>query len=271
MGYEKKGLGVGIVDNDPCALKSLANIIGGISHCVVLWVSESGSLALHRCASARGRKPDVLIVDMSLNDTDGPTLCNAIHTVTPHMVCIGVTAYPTARFRERAQQCGITQLIDKQSVHSMLPTLLIELNESSRQDPSEQSPQFSQSCRTNPSHQPTPSTLLDQSQTRYTTHAAPNHSTHYLAEHSTNHVPNHTSLSTTEQVANHSGAILTPLSPREEEIISLYAQGLSTADITCRLQISTPSVYTYQNRAIGKLHARTLTHAVYIATTLGLI
>lgn len=248
MEYEQRELGVCIVDNDPCALRTMAGIVTDTPHCILLWICESGSVAVHRCAGGRGRKPDVLIVDMSLNDTDGPALCAAIRSVVPDVVCLGVTAYPTARFRERARRCGIMQLIDKQSAHHALPALLTALSRTGQPD---------RPCQ---SAHPNHSSQVDQ----------PAHTRHSATPRPLNHAANPADdAGRRDDIA--ATAIPIPLSPREREIISLYAQGLSTADIAERLRISCPSVYTYQNRAIGKLHARTLAHAVHIATMLGLV
>jgi DNA-binding NarL/FixJ family response regulator len=62
---------------------------------------------------------------------------------------------------------------------------------------------------------------------------------------------------------------LTPLTPRETEIILLVAGGLSNAEIATRLTISEETVKTHVGRILVKLGLRDRTHAVIYAYEIG--
>lgn len=57
------------------------------------------------------------------------------------------------------------------------------------------------------------------------------------------------------------------LSPRETEVISLYAQGVSGPQIGKRLDISTGTVSTYLARIRTKFAARNRVHAAVLWAT----
>jgi DNA-binding NarL/FixJ family response regulator len=61
------------------------------------------------------------------------------------------------------------------------------------------------------------------------------------------------------------------LSPREREVISLLAEGLTGPQIAERLYISPATVRTHVENAMGKLEARTRVHAIAIALRQGLL
>jgi DNA-binding NarL/FixJ family response regulator len=54
------------------------------------------------------------------------------------------------------------------------------------------------------------------------------------------------------------------LSEIEKEILSLYARGMSRAEIARHTRLSANTVGHYLTTAKDKLHARSLAHAVYI-------
>jgi NarL family two-component system response regulator LiaR len=61
------------------------------------------------------------------------------------------------------------------------------------------------------------------------------------------------------------------ITPRELEILSLIAQGLSNREIAARLFVSENTVKTHCSRAFDKLGARRRTQAVQLGKQLGLI
>ena len=62
-----------------------------------------------------------------------------------------------------------------------------------------------------------------------------------------------------------------PLTPREQEVLQLLAQGLPNKSIARRLGISDHTVKFHVNAIMGKLNAQSRTEAVVRATQLGLI
>lgn len=61
------------------------------------------------------------------------------------------------------------------------------------------------------------------------------------------------------------------ITPREHEILTLIAQGLSNREIAGRLFVSENTVKTHSSRLFDKLNARRRTQAVQIAKEAGLI
>ncbi|MBW3092496.1 response regulator transcription factor [Bifidobacterium sp. 82T10] len=54
------------------------------------------------------------------------------------------------------------------------------------------------------------------------------------------------------------------LSPKERDVLRLYADGLTTREIADRLGVGTPTVATFERRALAKLGARSRAHAISI-------
>jgi DNA-binding NarL/FixJ family response regulator len=68
-----------------------------------------------------------------------------------------------------------------------------------------------------------------------------------------------------------SEALVEPLTPREEEVLQLLADGLANKAIALQLGISEHTVKFHVNAILGKLGAQSRTEAVVRATRLGLI
>jgi DNA-binding NarL/FixJ family response regulator len=68
-----------------------------------------------------------------------------------------------------------------------------------------------------------------------------------------------------------SEALVEPLTPREEEVLQLLADGLANRAIALQLGISEHTVKFHVNAILGKLGAQSRTEAVVRATRLGLI
>jgi DNA-binding CsgD family transcriptional regulator len=61
------------------------------------------------------------------------------------------------------------------------------------------------------------------------------------------------------------------ITPREHEILTLIAAGMSTREIAAKLFVSENTVKTHSSRLFDKLNARRRTQAVQIAKNAGLI
>jgi DNA-binding NarL/FixJ family response regulator len=64
---------------------------------------------------------------------------------------------------------------------------------------------------------------------------------------------------------------LEPLTPREEEVLHLLAEGLSNREIGEQLHLTEGTVKNYVSAIIAKLHANDRTHAVVTAIRRGLV
>ena len=61
------------------------------------------------------------------------------------------------------------------------------------------------------------------------------------------------------------------LTPRENEVLALIAEGLSNREIARRLFVSEATVKTHINNLFAKAHLRDRAHAVSYAYTHGLV
>jgi DNA-binding NarL/FixJ family response regulator len=65
--------------------------------------------------------------------------------------------------------------------------------------------------------------------------------------------------------------LVEPLTPREEEVLDLLAEGLSNKEIAARLHLTEGTVKNYVSAVIAKLQANDRTHAVVTALRRGLV
>lgn len=234
-----------MVDNDPLALRLLTAAVSKIPSCTLMWVCEHGTTAIQRCLSAVSACPDVLIVDMSLDDMTGDQVCAAVRRENADIAVIGITAYTVGRYRRRMIHAGAQALIPKDRLHDALAPAIAQVTAGRPFDP-------------DAAHGDATETFL----TPHQAHAA------LLAEHP-NHPespehPEHPAPSDEERQT-------VALSQREHETLAAYAQGLSTREIASRMHVTESAVYSYQSRAIRKLNARNVIQAAVTAVRRGLL
>ena len=115
---------VAVLDNDPWSARSLAQWIENSAPSThVIWQTSSAAEALHRCLYGM-HKPDVLILDMALNDASGPSVCMQIRKSTSSMGIIGVTAYDPEQYVDDLAQAGAQALVAKERLAADLKKLL---------------------------------------------------------------------------------------------------------------------------------------------------
>ena len=112
---------IAIIDNDRFALNALRHNIESMSpdfH--VIWTEQEGSIGIVK-AMTRQTKPQVLILDISLNDMSGIQVCRAIRQRSKTIGIITITSYQQNRFRQEAVTAGAQALLSKES-----PNLTLE-------------------------------------------------------------------------------------------------------------------------------------------------
>src|ERR1700691_2648046 len=100
-----------VVDDHPIVRQGLALLINREPDLVVCGEAEEAMGALHVLASAR---PDVLIVDISLNGPDGLDLLKSIRTTHPTLPVLILSMHDESIYAERALRAGANGYIMKQ-------------------------------------------------------------------------------------------------------------------------------------------------------------
>ena len=105
---------IGIVDNDRFALALIAQTVGrAVPGGQVLWSVESGAGALHHCLYGGDACPDVLLLDVSLTDMDGLTVCRRIRESSARPAVLCITSYDVGHYRGAAIEAGAQGLVSK--------------------------------------------------------------------------------------------------------------------------------------------------------------
>jgi DNA-binding NarL/FixJ family response regulator len=100
-----------VVDDHPIVRQGLALLINRESDLVVCGEAEEAMGAMHVLASAR---PDVLIVDISLNGPDGIDLLKNIRNTHPTLPVLILSMHDEMIYAERALRAGANGYIMKQ-------------------------------------------------------------------------------------------------------------------------------------------------------------
>lgn len=100
-----------VVDDHPIVRQGLALLINRESDLVVCGEAEEASGAMHVLASAR---PDVLLLDISLNGPDGLDLLKHVRTTHPSLPVLVLSMHDESVYAERALRAGANGYIMKQ-------------------------------------------------------------------------------------------------------------------------------------------------------------
>jgi DNA-binding NarL/FixJ family response regulator len=100
-----------VVDDHPIVRQGLALLINREPDLLVCGEAEEAMGAMHVLASA---KPDVLIVDISLNGPDGIDLLKNIRTIHPTLPVLILSMHDESIYAERALRAGANGYIMKQ-------------------------------------------------------------------------------------------------------------------------------------------------------------
>jgi DNA-binding NarL/FixJ family response regulator len=100
-----------VVDDHPIVRQGLALLINRELDLVVCGEAEEATGAMHVLVSA---KPDVLIVDISLNGPDGLDLLKNIRTTNPTLPVLILSMHDESIYAERALRAGANGYIMKQ-------------------------------------------------------------------------------------------------------------------------------------------------------------
>lgn len=242
-----KPITVGVVDNDTLTLGALRAFLTRLRDIDVAWTSGDGSHAIDLCRNPRNR-PDVLLIDMSMEPLPGTEVCRRIHALglTTGLVCI--TSFTLRTYAARAAEAGAQAIVSKTDLAGMRDA--IRLAAQGKASPS-----------------PIPGLVF------------PN-----CRQISENTEGTGQSGNTVEVMRNADAADLSPgftagdgagtigiPSARELQIIRMVADGMETEEISRALALSRYTIATYLKRACDKLGARNRINLIAICERRGLL
>ncbi|KAB8289419.1 DNA-binding response regulator [Bifidobacterium ramosum] len=223
--YDRKRFRLAVVDNDPLTVTMLTLLIRrNLPEVDVTWACRRGRDAVARCLSADSR-PDVLLVDMSLEGMSGVEVCRRIRAATADVVLIGVTSFSLEHYAADALAAGAQCVMDKARVADICDAAVALVN--------------GRALRT-----------------QYVSELTAVQSHALLAKH------DETDADDDAAARLAAAAAVASLTDREREVMRLCAQGRSSREIGELLGVGESSVKTYVMRAARKLGARNRTQAV---------
>ncbi len=126
--YLGKRISIAIVDNDKLTLTMMKLMIKQLlPFAETCWTTAKGKTAIDKCLDKK-TQPDVLLVDMSLEDMTGYEVCRAIRSKTPQTVLIGITAFSLEKYYVQALENGAACLMDKAQVRDICQALCLLAN-----------------------------------------------------------------------------------------------------------------------------------------------
>ncbi|OXM99512.1 response regulator transcription factor [Bifidobacterium vansinderenii] len=110
---------IAIVDNDVLALTALRALIEQqLPQSTVIWTTDDGQTAVDRCLNEPTR-PDLLLVDMSMERMSGITVCRRIRTGTPDVKLLAVTSFTVDTYAAAAASAGAQGIVGKADVSKL--------------------------------------------------------------------------------------------------------------------------------------------------------
>ncbi|OXN01250.1 LuxR C-terminal-related transcriptional regulator [Bifidobacterium vansinderenii] len=227
--YDRRRFGLAVVDNDQLTLTMLTLLVRRLLPEVDMkWACRRGRDAIERCLSVDSR-PDVLLVDMSLEGLSGVEVCRQVRAATADIALIGITSFSLEHYATDALAAGAQCVMDKARVRDVCAAAVALANGRM------------------------PRTRYVSDMTAAQSHALLTTRT----EAETGNVADDGSPTRSNAAA--AAALLTE---REREVMCLCAQGRSSREIGELLGVGESSVKTYVMRAAKKLGARNRTQAV---------
>nr|WP_240541412.1 response regulator transcription factor [Bifidobacterium santillanense] len=112
------------MDNDPWSARSIARWVNGRSPAFhVMWCCTSAAEALHRCLFVQV-VPQVLLLDLALNEASGASVCARIRMRTDAIGVIGITAYDPDRYVDDMAKAGAQAVLAKERITAELADLI---------------------------------------------------------------------------------------------------------------------------------------------------
>ncbi|NMM94342.1 response regulator transcription factor [Bifidobacterium oedipodis] len=115
---------VGIVDNDVFALQAIAAYLKRAlpDSYSIAWLANSGGKALDFIRTEK--HPDVMLVDMSMEDMEGSSLIRAVRERDNHIYIIAITSFSLQEYANEASAAGAQTIIGKSELKKLVNTII---------------------------------------------------------------------------------------------------------------------------------------------------
>lgn len=231
---EREGTGaplptlVAAVDNDRMALLALKAIVPQLlPGARWLWGVQTADEAVARALDPETR-PRLLLVDMSLGESTGVEVCRRIRLRTDRVTLLAVTAFHTHDYADRVAEAGAQGIVSKADM-----------------------PRLMQAVRTVAAGGV------------YGAGSAASSVTDAIGTHAMFRTADEAHRMLVERAGETEGRREAPkLGAKEAETLHLLSRGLSYEQIASQWGVATSTVRTHAHRAVEKLGANSLAHAI---------
>lgn len=122
-------ISIALVIDDPVVLSTLQSLLERRYGFCVVWASQKGKDAVTRCLTLAA--PDVVIVDMSLEDMNGVDVCRKIHVGNDKVALLAITSHPKELYTAQAEECGAQGIVEMINTNEIATTARLLVQEKS--------------------------------------------------------------------------------------------------------------------------------------------
>lgn len=110
---------IGVLDNDSFALEKIVSILPQICPMLkVVWSTTSSQEAIRRCLDTLWR-PDILLIDVELDDTTAMEVCLQIRERIKHMPILAISSYSPRKYAAALARVGAQGILVKGDIPQM--------------------------------------------------------------------------------------------------------------------------------------------------------
>ncbi|WP_043166382.1 response regulator [Bifidobacterium callitrichos] len=120
---------IAIVDNDTRSLESLRQLLSDrLPSARIAWMTTSGKEALTMIGE---HTPSLLLLDMSLEDIQGPSICRRIRRESSAFPVLAMTSFSLKLYAAKAKTAGAQGLVSKNVDEDLVQTVISVLRDGS--------------------------------------------------------------------------------------------------------------------------------------------
>lgn len=114
---------VAIVDNDERALESVVSLLADrLTQIDVIWSTTEGLRAIKSCKEHE-LKPDLLLLDMSSEGIQGPSVCRSIRRFDGRIMILAMTSFSINYYTSAVKLSGAQGIVSKNDEDDLLKAI----------------------------------------------------------------------------------------------------------------------------------------------------